>query len=81
MFNTKDFTFNPKTKTLVAELSDFHPDRVFGMYLAIKSHHTNRTETFIFMGYQRNSDDEVEALIYKPDATNLNVDKVLLFND
>ena len=93
--STKFFTFNPKTKTFVAELSDLpnlHLHTRTGYFMGkhvealdLESHKTGEEVSFFLNKVERNADNDIESynfeMLHDGDVTKYGRMKVVIFND
>lgn len=77
-FSTSRFTYNPQTKTLIAEASDLGLNTI-PYHLHIRSERTGKTVRFFLAETRRDVEGEVTSWLYR--SIDSNGATVLLFND
>lgn len=86
MISTKDFDFEPASRTLSAEASTIlgrHPEENLGTYVTIKSEHTGKVIKFRFQHAIKDEEGDIVSWLYKPaqgEDANPNL-KVVIYND
>lgn len=76
------FTWSKEEKRLHTNASDLQlPPGKFPEIIRIKSHHTGQVVSFLKHGYRVTPDNDLERVYYHPLISDINVVRLVIYND